>query len=63
MDNTRILFIIHGLTGGSNTGYIKELVFKAQKLNYRVGVFQNRGINRTYLRTPHMAGDDLNDIY
>lgn len=48
-DNTKILFIIPGLTGGSEGMYIQDIVHLAQTKGFRVAVFHGRGINGTLL--------------
>ena len=39
-----IVVITHGVTGGSETNYIRQAVLKAMKNGYRVVVFNNRGV-------------------
>ncbi|EGR27466.1 hypothetical protein IMG5_195470 [Ichthyophthirius multifiliis] len=50
--DTKILFIIHGLTGGSNMNYIKSIVQEGQKQAFRCVAFNSRGVN-TELSTPY----------
>ncbi len=38
------MVITHGVTGGSETNYIRHAVLKAMKNGYRVVVFNNRGV-------------------
>jgi len=49
--DSKIMFIIHGLTGGSETQYIQTLVQAACQKGYRVVVMNQRGINQP-LTTP-----------
>ena len=48
----KILVILHGLTGGSNTCYIKETVEGFLNTDYKIVIIQYRGINDTPLFTP-----------
>jgi len=53
----KILFILHGLTGGSESGYIRSLVDTAAKNGYRCVVMNQRGINQPMLTPkPYHAG-------
>jgi len=49
--DNKIMFIIHGLTGGSETQYIQTLVNAASRKGYRIVVMNQRGINQP-LTTP-----------
>ncbi|KAL4442852.1 hypothetical protein ABPG74_010741 [Tetrahymena malaccensis] len=61
-DDTKILFVIHGLTGGSNMNYIKEMIQQGQTSGYRCVAFNSRGIN-TELSTPiPFNGESLDDL-
>ncbi|KAL4491417.1 hypothetical protein ABPG72_008073 [Tetrahymena utriculariae] len=44
-DDTKILFVSHGLTGGSNMNYIKQMIQQGQASGYRCVAFNSRGIN------------------
>ena len=49
----KILVILHGMTGGSETSYIRDIVDGFRQTNeYKVVVVQFRGINDTPLITP-----------
>jgi predicted alpha/beta-fold hydrolase len=48
----KLLVILHGLTGGSNTCYIRETVEGFLNQGYRIVVIQYRGVNDTPLFTP-----------
>ena len=62
MEN-KILFVIHGLTGGSEMPYVQSLVTEAQTQGFTTVVCHNRGINRTALTTPEpFHGVKLDDI-
>lgn len=62
VNNTKILFIIHGLTGGSETNYIQTLVDAGRRHGYRVAVFNQRGVNQP-LTTPFpFHGGKLDDF-
>lgn len=59
----KILFIIHGLTGGSEMPYVQSLVTESLKEGFTTVVFHNRGINGTLLTTPEpFHGVKLDDI-
>jgi len=61
-NDTKIMFIIHGLTGGSETNYIQTLVESARRVGYRVVVFNQRGVNQP-LTTPYpFHGGKLDDF-
>jgi predicted alpha/beta-fold hydrolase len=60
--DSKVMFIIHGLTGGSETQYIQHLVKDAQKKGYRVAVFNSRGINQPMLTPTPSHGGSLEDI-
>lgn len=62
---SKILVILHGLTGGSESSYIREIVDEYKKLNsFKIVVVNYRGINETPLVTPaiYHAGytEDIN---
>jgi predicted alpha/beta-fold hydrolase len=50
----KLFVILHGLTGGSNTCYIKETILGFIGKGYKIVVIQYRGINDTPLLTPLM---------
>lgn len=50
--NTPIVIIVHGLTGGSNKGHLIHLADNFANKGYAVAVFQSRGVNRTPMLTP-----------
>jgi predicted alpha/beta-fold hydrolase len=55
--DNKILFILHGLTGGSDTNYVKFLVNEAVNKGYRVAVMNQRGINQPLTSPkPYHAG-------
>lgn len=56
------MFIIHGLTGGSDTKYMQSLVRDAQLQGYRVAAFNHRGMNQTLSNPLISHGGDLSDI-
>ena len=59
----KILFIIHGLTGGSEMPYVQSLVGESINTGFTTVVFHNRGINGTALTTPEpFSGVKLDDI-
>ena len=51
-EDGKVLIVLHGVTGGSNTSYIKHIVKAADEGGFFVGVLHNRGINDTPLLTP-----------
>jgi len=61
-DNNKIMFVIHGLTGGSETQYIQYLVREAQLQGYRVAAFNHRGINQPLVNPYTSHGGDLTDL-
>jgi predicted alpha/beta-fold hydrolase len=49
----KLLVILHGLLGGSEAGYVREIIQGFQKTNeYKIVVIHNRGISDTPLFTP-----------
>ena len=60
--NNKILFVIHGLTGGSETNYIQTLVDGARKSGYRVVVLNHRGVNQQLLTPLPYHGGRLEDV-
>jgi len=44
-ENTRVLFVIHGLTGGSDCNYIKNAALEGYLHGYRVCCINMRGFN------------------
>jgi len=61
-DNTKIMFIIHGLTGGSETHYIQQLVDAARRQGYRPVVMNQRGVNQALTTPMPFHGGYLNDL-
>ena len=61
-ENTPTIFVIHGLTGGSNAGYIRGFVKHAQKRGFRVVVFQHRGVNQPLSTPLPYNGGVLDDL-
>jgi predicted alpha/beta-fold hydrolase len=43
-DDANVIIILHGLTGGSHSQYVRNAVHKLGNAGYRVGVLHNRGI-------------------
>jgi len=60
--DTKIMFIIHGLTGGSETAYIQSLVENSRRNGYRVVVMNQRGINQPLLTPFPFHGGTLHDL-
>jgi len=60
--DTKIMFIIHGLTGGSETHYIQSLVENARRNGYRVVVMNQRGVNQPLLTPFPFHGGTLHDL-
>jgi len=61
-DDNKIIFIIHGLTGGSETNYIQTIVEAARRKGYRAVVMNQRGVNQP-LSTPFpFHGGHLDDL-
>jgi len=51
--NKNIFLILHGLTGGSNTIYMRDIIYEMKNLkDFKICVLHNRGINDTPLKTP-----------
>ena len=66
--NRKIFLILHGLTGGSQTIYMRDIITEFKKLKeFKIVVLHNRGINDTPLKTPrsfHAAfTDDVNHAF
>jgi predicted alpha/beta-fold hydrolase len=57
----KLFVILHGLTGGSNTCYIKETILGFIDKGYKIVVIQYRGINDTPLLTPLMFHGGFTD--
>mmetsp|Transcript_33414 Transcript_33414/g.30409 ORF Transcript_33414/g.30409 Transcript_33414/m.30409 type:complete len:83 (+) Transcript_33414:457-705(+) len=56
------MVILHGLTGGSETLYVQELVASSVKCGYRTVVVNRRGVNQ-HLTTPFTYhGGSLDDM-
>ena len=58
-ERMNILVITHGVTGGSETNYIRHAVLKAMKNGYRVVVFNNRGVAGSPLKVIRIKFDDF----
>lgn len=51
--NKKIFLILHGLTGGSQTIYMRDIIYEMKNLkDFKICVLHNRGINDTPLKTP-----------
>jgi len=51
--NKKIVLILHGLTGGSQTIYMRDIIYELKNLkDFKICVLHNRGINDTPLKTP-----------
>lgn len=66
--NKKILLILHGLSGGSQTNYLRDILFEMQKIkDFKICVLHNRGINDTPLRTPKAFNaaftKDINHVF
>jgi predicted alpha/beta-fold hydrolase len=62
-NHDKLLIILHGLTGGSNTCYIRDTVEGFINTGYKIVVIQYRGINDTPLFTPMIFhGGFTNDL-
>ena len=62
MNKMRILVITHGLTGGSETNYIRHAVLNASRYGFRPVVYHNRGINSELLTNKYHNHGDIDDI-
>jgi len=58
----RILVITHGLTGGSETNYIRHAVLNASRYGFRPVVYHNRGINSELITNKYHNHGDIDDI-
>lgn len=58
-DSGRVVVIAHGLTGGSDMPYIKNIVGPFVDSGYRVCVIHSRGLNKTPLLTPQCHYEKL----
>jgi predicted alpha/beta-fold hydrolase len=57
----KILVILHGITGGSNSCYIRDTIAGFMNTSYKIVVVQYRGVNDTPLLTPQMFHGGLTD--
>lgn len=48
-DDNKILLIFPGLTGGSQSAYLKSFVPRFQQEGYRIGILHGKGIENTML--------------
>lgn len=53
-ENAPVVVILPGLTGGSQSEYIKTLVFAANQKSIKCCVFNNRGLAGMELKTPRL---------
>lgn len=58
----RIAVISHGLTGGSETNYIRHAVLNASRYGFRPVVYHNRGINSDLKTMKYHDHGDIEDI-
>lgn len=58
----RILVIAHGLTGGSETNYIRHAVLNASRFGFRPVVYHNRGINSPLTSEKYHNHGEIEDI-
>lgn len=58
-DNSPVILILPGLTGASQSEYIKCLVTAANNIGARVCVFNNRGLGGVALKVNHMLSASL----
>jgi len=61
-NDNKIMLIIHGLTGGSETQYVQEMVHEAQVHGYRVAALNHRGVNQPLTSPLITHGGDLTDL-
>jgi len=62
-DETPVVVILPGLTGSSQTDYIKGLVLQCRQVRIRAVVFMNRGIGGITLKTPRTyCGSNYEDF-
>lgn len=64
--NSPIVLILPGLTGGSQAEYVKCLVSSAKKIGIKCVIFNNRGLGGVTLKTPRLYcaanSDDLAEV-
>lgn len=60
--DNKILLVLHGLTGGSETTYIQTLVEDASRRGYRVVVMNQRGVNQTLTSPKTFHGGQIEDL-
>lgn len=60
--DNKILLILHGLTGGSETAYVQTLVEDGVKRGYRVAVLNQRGINQPLTSPKTFHGGLIEDL-
>lgn len=58
----RILFILHGLTGGSETNYVRHAVLNASRYGFRPVVYHNRGVNSDLTTEKYHNVGEIEDI-
>jgi len=58
----RILVISHGLTGGSETNYVRHAVLNASRYGFRPVVYHNRGINSELKTMKYHNHGEIDDI-
>ncbi|KRX06357.1 hypothetical protein PPERSA_04970 [Pseudocohnilembus persalinus] len=61
-NDQKIMFIVHGLTGGSDGNYIQQLVRTCQKNGFRVVAYNSRGVNNQMTSPMPNNGVDLSDL-
>ena len=49
-----VVVILPGLTGSSQTEYVKELVLASSKIGIRIAVFNNRGLGGMQLKVSEL---------
>lgn len=60
--DTKIMLILHGLTGGSECNYIHDLIDFARDAGYRVVVMNQRGVNQPLKNHRIFHGGFLDDL-
>ncbi|XP_076881400.1 embryogenesis-associated protein EMB8-like [Bidens hawaiensis] len=53
-DNTPVLLLLPGLTGGSDDSYVRHMLVRARNSGWRVVVFNSRGCANSPVTTPQM---------
>ena len=57
------MVIIHGLTGASESSYVKAMAKEGIRNGYTPAVMQGRGYNQTILSTPQLSTGEIDNEF